>query len=224
MRYVIREVLYWIIGIKHRLFNKGLKIEFGAKASPSSSFEGHNKLSHHSFFSGILGYGSYVGERSIVCGEIGKFCSIAGNVTFLTNTHPVTSFVSSHPSFYSVKKQSGFTFVDRQKFEETPRLPNSNTSIKIGNDVYIGYGATIIGPVSIGDGAVIAANATVTRDVEPYTIVGGSPAKTIKKRFVDEDIAFLLELQWWNKDLCWIQQHAEYFESVPALRARISQK
>jgi virginiamycin A acetyltransferase len=71
----------------------------------------------------------------------------------------------------------------------------------IGNDIWIGYNATIMAGVHIGDGAIIATNATVTKDVAPYTIVGGNPAKEIKKRFSDEQIATLLEIKWWDWDI-----------------------
>ncbi len=70
--------------------------------------------------------------------------------------------------------------------------------INIGNDVWIGYNATIMAGVNIGDGAIIAANSIVTKDVEPYTIVGGNPAKKIRKRFSEDIIAKLLKLKWWN--------------------------
>ena len=73
--------------------------------------------------------------------------------------------------------------------------------IHIGNDVWIGYNATIMAGVTIGDGAVIATNSTVIKDVEPYSIVGGNPAREIKKRFSDEIIKKLLELKWWNWEI-----------------------
>jgi virginiamycin A acetyltransferase len=68
----------------------------------------------------------------------------------------------------------------------------------VGNDVWIGYGATIMPGVNIGDGAIIASNSTVTKDVAPYTIVGGNPAREISKRFSDEKIQRLLNIQWWD--------------------------
>lgn len=71
----------------------------------------------------------------------------------------------------------------------------------IGNDVWIGHGATLMPGVKIGDGAIIATKAVVTKDVEPYTIVGGNPAKEIKKRFSEDIISKLLELQWWDWDI-----------------------
>lgn len=73
--------------------------------------------------------------------------------------------------------------------------------INIGNDVWIGYNATIMAGVTIGDGAIIATNSTVIKDVEPYSIVGGNPATEIKKRFSKETILKLLELKWWNWDI-----------------------
>ena len=73
--------------------------------------------------------------------------------------------------------------------------------INIGNDVWIGYNATIMAGVTIGDGAIIATNATVTKDVEPYSIVGGNPAREIKKRFANDVISKLLKLKWWDWDI-----------------------
>jgi virginiamycin A acetyltransferase len=74
----------------------------------------------------------------------------------------------------------------------------------IGNDVWIGYNATIMAGVTIGDGAIIATNATVVKDVGPYTIVGGNPAREIRKRFSEEMIETLLDLKWWDRDIDWI--------------------
>ena len=77
----------------------------------------------------------------------------------------------------------------------------------IGNDVWIGYHATIMAGVTIGDGAIIAANSTVTKDVEPYAIVGGNPAAPIRKRFSEEQILELLKLKWWDWDIDKITRH-----------------
>ena len=73
--------------------------------------------------------------------------------------------------------------------------------IVIGNDVWIGFNATIMAGVTIGDGAIIATNSTVVKDVEPYSIVGGNPANEIKKRFSEKTINELLEIKWWNWDI-----------------------
>jgi virginiamycin A acetyltransferase len=80
---------------------------------------------------------------------------------------------------------------------EGKSYPTKGNTI-IGNDVWIGYDATIMPGVNIGDGAIIATKAVVTKDVAPYSIVGGNPAKEIKKRFSQEEIDFLLDIQWWD--------------------------
>ena len=220
MNYIAREFLYMIINLRHKVCNKKIKIESGAKATVHSKFEGYNKISKGAYFSGELGYGSYVGEYSVVEGKIGKYCSIAGKVVFLTKTHP-TDWVSTHPCFYSMKKQSGFTYAKEQMFDESPKLKDSQYAIEVGNDVYVGYGATIIGPVRIGDGAVIAANSTVTHDVEAYSVVAGTPAKQVKMRYNQEEINFLTNYKWWNKDEKWFRQYAPYFKSIQELKKAI---
>ena len=86
--------------------------------------------------------------------------------------------------------------------------------------MWIGYNVTILGGVSIGDGAIVAAGAVVTKDVEPYTIVGGVPAKPLKKRFTDEQIEFLLGFKWWEKDREWIKENKDYFLNIENLMER----
>ena len=95
-----------------------------------------------------------------------------------------------------------------ESWEDVPMNVVSKGDIVIGNDVWIGNSVTIMHGVKIGDGAIIGTNALVTKDVEPYTIVGGNPAKPIKKRFDDKTIEFLLKLAWWNWPIEKITQHA----------------
>ena len=214
MFYVFREIAYGFIMIIHKFRTRKLSVSFGAKARLSARFEGYNKLSPKSFFDGEMGFASYIGKNSVVQGRIGRYCSIADNVTFLVSTHPVSHFVSTHPCFYSTKRQSGFTFVNEQRYEEFPKIEGSQYSIEVGNDVYIGYGAIIIGPCRIGNGVVVAAGAVVKGDVPDYCIVGGVPAKIIRKRFSDNQISFLNQFQWWEKDLNWIENHIDDFGSI----------
>ena len=123
---------------------------------------------------------------------IGKFCSIACGTKFLFNC-----------ANHTLKSLSTYTF---PLFYEEWELEKSNITtawdnkgdIVIGNDVWIGYEAVIMAGVHIGDGAIIAARAVVTKDVPPYTIVGGTPAKEIRKRFDAEVIQQLLMLKWWD--------------------------
>lgn len=124
--------------------------------------------------------------------QIGKFCSIACGVKFLFNSanHTLSSF-STYP-FPLFFEEWGL-----EKKDITNAWDNKG-DIVIGNDVWVGYEAVILAGVTIGDGAIIGTRAVVTKDVPPYTIVGGVPAKPIKRRFSEETISALLEIQWWD--------------------------
>lgn len=123
---------------------------------------------------------------------IGKFCSIACGAKFIFNSanHTMKS-LSTYP--FSLF----FEEWDLDKKDVTDSWDNKG-DIVIGNDVWIGYEAVIMSGVTIGDGAIIGTRAVVTKDVQPYTIVGGVPAKQIRKRYSDETIDTLLKIQWWN--------------------------
>lgn len=123
---------------------------------------------------------------------IGKFCSIACGAQFLFNSanHTLNSF-STYPFPLFFEEWN-------LKREDVTDAWDRKGDIVIGNDVWIGYEAVIMAGVTIGDGAIIGARAVVTKDVKPYTIVGGVPAKPIRKRFKDETISSLLELKWWD--------------------------
>ena len=123
---------------------------------------------------------------------IGKFCSIACGAKFLFN--------SANHTLRSLS-----TYIFPVLFEEwgldVARIPeawDNRGDIVIGNDVWIGYDAVVLAGVTVGDGAIIAARAVVTKDVPPYTIVGGVPARPIRRRFSDSEIDQLLELKWWD--------------------------
>ncbi len=90
--------------------------------------------------------------------------------------------------------------------------------LKIGNDVWIGANVLILDGVTIGNGAIIAAGAVVTKDVPPYAVVGGVPAKIIKYRFNKEEIDFLEQLKWWEKDEKWLTEYGKYFNNVELLK------
>ena len=123
---------------------------------------------------------------------IGKFCSIACGAKFLFNSanHALGS-LSTYP-FPIFFEEWGLPV------EDIPRAWDNKGDIVVGNDVWIGYEAVILAGVTIGDGAVVGARAVVTKDVPPYAIVGGVPAKAIRKRFSDGVIQRLLALKWWD--------------------------
>jgi acetyltransferase-like isoleucine patch superfamily enzyme len=142
--------------------------------------------------------------------KVGRFCSIASQVGISLGKHPASKFVSTHPVFFSLNRQCGTTFADKQYFEEM-------VNTVVGNDVWIGYNAIILDGVVIGDGAIIGAGAVVTKNVPAYAIVAGNPAKIIRYRFTEEEIEFLLKFKWWEKDPVWIEENFKLFHDVNML-------
>jgi virginiamycin A acetyltransferase len=140
----------------------------------------------------------FVGDKLI----IGKFCMIASDVKFIMNgANHLTDALSTYP--FAIFGNGWETAMEDKTY---PQKGNIN----IGNDVWIGYNATIMAGVTIGDGAIIATNATVVKDVAPYSIVGGNPAQEIKKRFSKDTITKLLDLQWWHWDIEKITQNVAH--------------
>lgn len=138
----------------------------------------------------------YMDGTETVCPEklvIGKFCSIATGATFMMagNCGHRYDWIAQYPLDGFDDDYDGYK-------ENPPKAFISKGDTVVGNDVWIGAEAMIMPGLTIGDGAVIAARAVVTKNVDPYTIVGGNPAKIIKKRFSDEDIAVLLTAKWWD--------------------------
>jgi len=139
------------------------------------------------------------------CKKIGKFCSISHGVKIGLGPHPL-NFFSTSPIFY----ESYRGFVDKQLYNEF----DDKGYTEIGNDVLIGANALILAGVKIGDGAVIGAGSVVTKDVPPYAIVAGNPAKIIKYRFEKEIIKKLLQIKWWNMDIKEILKYKDKFDNI----------
>jgi acetyltransferase-like isoleucine patch superfamily enzyme len=138
--------------------------------------------------------------------RIGSFCSIADEVTFVMGGEHDTERVTTYPLNVLLGDFS------------LPWVVHEKGPIVIGNDVWIGYGATILSGVTIGDGAVIGARSVVTRDVPPYCIAAGNPARVLRPRFSPEVVQWLQELRWWDWDIDTIRANAKALLNAPNLR------
>ncbi|MDO4618544.1 MAG: CatB-related O-acetyltransferase [Clostridia bacterium] len=195
----------------YKLKNRGKNIKIGSKSNMQgldTEFEGNNRIGKASVFGGSMGRCSYMGDNCNIFADIGRYTSVASDVRTISGKHPTRDWVSTSPVFFSDLKQCGTTYTDKNRFEEFTE------KVRIGSDVWIGEGVRILDGVKIGHGAIVAAGAVVTKDVEPYTIVGGVPAKVIRKRFSEKEIEKLLEIRWWEKDEDWIKANAVFFSDI----------
>lgn len=155
-----------------------------------------------------VGVGTYIGEN-VRGGEasIGRYSSIGhGTIVGGMGSHP-TDRLSTHPAFYSTTPKAGITFATEDGFEECK--PTS-----VGSDVWLGARCVLLDGVSIGDGAIVAAGAIVTKDVPPYAVVAGVPARILRTRFGDEVVTELLRRAWWNLPAEQLQRIAKDIGSV----------
>jgi acetyltransferase-like isoleucine patch superfamily enzyme len=155
-----------------------------------------------------------VGRYSYIAGhaelnnvEIGSFCSIGPRLINHLGNHPSRTFVSTSPVFY-------MPHAPVPSFSEKETFPSYGGKVKIGNDVWIGQEVLLMDGVTIGNGAIVAARSVVSRDVPPYAIVGGVPAKLIRFRFEDDIIQQLESFQWWNMKIEWIKSNVNNFQDI----------
>lgn len=150
---------------------------------------------------------TYVARNAMINGTtVGRFCSIGPNFVCGKGTHP-TDKLSTAPMFYSLGCQNGMTLAREDKLDEM-------RSVEIGNDVFVGANVVVFNGVKIGDGAIVAAGAVVNKDIPPYAIVGGVPAKVIRMRFSDDCVASLRRIQWWNFPDERLPEVEHYFDDV----------
>jgi len=209
----------WLKRNYYRLYYFKKKVKFGKNVvlNTKNYFEGRNTIGVNCEVASCrIGLGTYISDNSIIKNAIvGKFCSIGGNVRTSLGLHPSHTFVSTHPSFFSTKKQAGFSFVKRDIFKEHRYIDTGEKYVvEIGNDVWIGNDVIIFDGIKIGDGAIISAGSIINKDVMPYAIISGTPSRLIQFRFSEYQIIKLLEIKWWDWDFKKIQSTSKHFNNI----------
>lgn len=199
------------------LYSKFFKKIHGKSIYKSSIHKTSRVFSSCNIINCKVGRYSYIGHDSTVIGtDIGSFCSISDHVFIGGAEHPM-DWVSTSPVFQNVKRKGS----GPSKRFATHNLPPLKRTV-IGHDVWIGHAVTVKQGVLIGNGAVVAANAVVTKDVPPYAVVGGVPARIIKYRFDKDTITSLSKTEWWNLSDEALQKYGEEFNNVDSFINKFS--
>ncbi len=189
-------------------------VHFNIVYDVKTVIEGKNIIRERANIEGShIGFATLIGNGDVVSNsKIGRFCSFGSNVKIIPYNHPI-DFVSTNVSFYNTACND-IPFGKASKKVEEIITTKEGYWAEVGNDVWIGEDVIIKGGVKIGDGAVIGMGAVVTKDVPPYAIVGGVPAKIIKYRFDEETIQSLLKIKWWEWKIEDIDKRREEFCNI----------
>jgi carbonic anhydrase/acetyltransferase-like protein (isoleucine patch superfamily) len=201
---------------------RGVHMDPRVLVSADTTIESPNSLGRGTTLLGCsLGRGTYIaGKTRLDRVRFGRFCSVGQELLIAEGRHPTRGFATTHPAFFSARRQAGFTYADAPVFDEV-RQARDGWLADVGHDVWIGDRVTILAGIRIGTGAVIGAGAVVTKDLEPYGIYAGVPARRIGQRCSDEEARDLLESAWWERDPRWLAANWREFNSIPTLMAAL---
>lgn len=221
IQFVLDEIRYALNWMYYRIRGKRYNIIVGKKVRihKETSFEGKNRVGEYTNVAlSRLGRGSYLGKncRLTRC-DIGRYTSIADEVSLVAGKHPMHEYISTSPMFYSQVYGGGWSYVKQEYFSPYKFVDVGNRwSVKIGSDVWLGRGVKVFEGVTIGDGVVVGAFSLVTKNLEPYGIYVGSPAKLVGYRYDSSIVDLLMEYKWWNKEEVWIKENADLFRDIEA--------
>lgn len=209
------KIRHWVVTILHK-FKYKLIVGSGTYISKSkfenNCFVGDNcKVTNT-----VVGKYSYITEGARIShAKIGKFCSIGPNLRIGMASHPIKKFVSTSPMFHSKNTNLNVSFVKKNEIETHKYVDKKKLFFtEIENDVWIGANVTIMDGVKISNGAVIGANSLVTKNIPPYAIAKGYPAKIVKFRFTKSQIKELLDISWWHKSDKWIIRRTNLLKDI----------
>lgn len=184
-RTYIKKILLYFLNTPD--VRENVKLSGFSRGLQNVTFEGKNAVPDRCNFSGKIhiGYATTLGYNNLLGGNItiGKYCQLGVDVAIHATNHPIHHLT---------------TYINSNLFDGELKQFKEENTITIGHDVWVGHNVIIVGNVTIGNGAILAAGSVVTKDVEPYSIVAGVPAKPLKKRFSEKVISEIEELQWWN--------------------------
>lgn len=213
----ISKYLQWLIcKIKYQYKYRDFYLRIGYNSIVRNvRFGKYNWIGQDAFIiDSEMGNYTYLNNRCLIFQtSIGKYCSLGPGAMTSPGKHPTSNYVSTHPLTYYNPSNLLISFNAKTDFKYSEK-------VVIGNDVWIGANAIIVDGITVGDGAIVAANSVVTKNVAPYSIVAGVPAQHQRFRFTEEEIAFLLQFKWWNNDEEWIKKNIQYFSSIQEFRVK----
>lgn len=208
-------MIKYIIGFFLNLFNPAVslfaKIDYKSTISKKARVYGNVQISN-----ATMGDYSYIGRNSrLIHADVGKFCSIASETIIGMGTHTLDK-ISTSSIFTEAKNGTKHSWVKASTVNPFKR-------VSVGNDVWIGIRTMVMGGVTIGDGAVIGAGSIVTKDIPPYAVVAGVPAKVIRYRFPQDQIDALLAHPWWNMPEELLRKRIDLFQGSDRIAERINE-
>ena len=210
-------------GFRHSMALKKIRVEHPDCTILSSNFLNVSLGNYVSVLERVrlfqvdLGNYSYISNDScLVNVRVGSFCSIGANVQIGLAPHPSRVFISTYPAFYSDQNMGcPLSFRNNKIYDDS--IPKT----RIASDVWMGSNIIIPGGINIGTGAIIAAGSVVVKDVPPYAVVGGNPAKLIRYRFTEQNIQMLLTSEWWHWPIEKIIKNVDGFSDIKKFKELI---